>query len=425
MSIYEQCEHLGIKRTLYFSKMVDPAVKIADIRMVVLWCTAYWLINPASVQWQKVNLGAIYFWKSLGIDIMHVGSQLCLTIIDCGPSCFATGHCWHNTSIGVHLLQPEPTCQNIIKQWYSVFFWAILAVPKKVEFQCANVLGGNGIVERSHQSIKVIAARKWSSIPKAVYWYNATPKDGVSPTTAPANKVHAYHLELRGIDIATATCNAQGKHRIGDEAWVKTPHSKWTDKLRMGYLTQIISLQSVRIDGMLHHVKDLWPVVGSKPSSDDERDSEDSTQLVYLKSDPLSDASDISTLPVASCSDADGSSTDESSSEDEAPVILLWWIAWQRRPAQSYTVSNRNRGRVQNEFGNLQPWMKQVRACVVVQICLAGKLCICRCSHQADMTFSQAEELCDLKIRWRVMNRLVDLTSPKQVEVGSCRNCDW
>ena len=90
-------------------------------------------------------------------------------------------------------------------------------------------------------------------------------------------------------------CNVQGKYRIGYIVWVKTLHSKCIDKLRMRHVTKIIRLQSVWVDGRPYHVKDLLPVVGSKPSSDDENDSEDSAQLVYLKSDLLSIVSDIST----------------------------------------------------------------------------------------------------------------------------------
>ena len=127
----------------------------------------------------------------------------------------------------------------------------------------------------------------------------------------------------------------QGKFRIVDVVWVKTLHSKCMDKLRMGYVTKIISLQSVQVNGVSCHVKDLLPVVGSKPSSDDESESEDSTRLVYLESDPLSIASDISTLPadanMVSCSGADCSLTDESSSEHENPVIPLRRSAWQKR----------------------------------------------------------------------------------------------
>ena len=151
---------------------------------------------------------------------------------------------------------------------------------------------------------------------------------------------------------------------------------------------------------MTRHIKDLQPVVGSKTSSEDESGSEDSARLVYLKLNPLSIASDISTLPadanVASCSDADGSSIDKSSSKDEAPVLLLRRNARQKRPAPSCTVSDHNRG-VQDESGNLPPWSKLVHTCVVIPICQACKLCICRHSHQADATFSWTEELCDFR----------------------------
>ena len=98
------------------------------------------------------------------------------------------------------------------------------------------------------------------------------PKDSILPTTAPANMVHAYHLLLQGIDITIAPCNMQGKYRIGNVVWVKVPHSKCMEKLKMGHVTEIISSQLVQVDGMPHHLKDLWPVVGSKPSSDDKSD---------------------------------------------------------------------------------------------------------------------------------------------------------
>ena len=99
------------------------------------------------------------------------------------------------------------------------------------------------------------------------------------------------------------------------------------------------------VNGVLHHVKDLWPVVRLKPSSDEESDSEDSARLVYLKSDPLRVASDISTLPadanMASCSDVNGSSMDESSSKDKA-----------HHPAQKECLTHQG---AQDESENLPP----------------------------------------------------------------------
>ena len=88
-SIHEQCGHPEIKQMLYFSKMVNPAVKKVDIRKVVQRCKACQSINPAPLQWQKGILNATYVWNRLGIDVMHVGSQLYFTIINCGSSHFA------------------------------------------------------------------------------------------------------------------------------------------------------------------------------------------------------------------------------------------------------------------------------------------------------------------------------------------------
>ena len=52
-----------------------------------------------------------------------------------------------------------------------------------LEFRCAYAPAGNGIVKR-------IAAKIRCPIQEAVYWYNITPKDDVSPSTAPANSIY-------------------------------------------------------------------------------------------------------------------------------------------------------------------------------------------------------------------------------------------
>ena len=58
MSIHRQCGHLGIKRTQYFARMVNPAVDKTDVRMVVKMCKACQTTDPAPVQWKKGQLGA-------------------------------------------------------------------------------------------------------------------------------------------------------------------------------------------------------------------------------------------------------------------------------------------------------------------------------------------------------------------------------
>ena len=170
MSIHEQCGHPGIKRMLYFSKMVDPAVKKANIRILLQSCKACQSVNPVLVQWQKGNLSATNVWNRLGIDITNVGSQLYLTIIDCGPSHFALWWLLHRQETGSKINQLE-----------SIFYDR--GPPAKI-------LTDNGVAFSSEQFYAYVLC----PIPEAVNWYNATLKNGVTPTTVPANLGYANHL---------------------------------------------------------------------------------------------------------------------------------------------------------------------------------------------------------------------------------------
>ena len=76
--------------------------------------------------------------------------------------------------------------------------WAV-----RMRFRAAHVPSGNGIVERSHRTIKTIAARSKCSIPEAVYLY-VTPKDDVDPMNAPMNGWGGYVSRTKGIECVEA-----------------------------------------------------------------------------------------------------------------------------------------------------------------------------------------------------------------------------
>ena len=167
-----------------------------------------------------------------------------------------------------------------------------------LQFRCAYSPSGNGIVERSHRTVKTIVARKNCSILQAVYWHNITPKDDVSPCNAPADVVHRYHDQIKGVEDNPLPEPevTRGKYEKGDVVRVKNPHSKCTTKYSTGRVTEVISLQSLKIDGVPRHVKDLRPVMQTQLSSSDESDSEDSEHLIYLNSNLLDSDSDDSSL---------------------------------------------------------------------------------------------------------------------------------
>ena len=87
--IHQKCGHLGVKRTLYFVRIIDPTVFKELVRSVVRACEACQSIDPAPVHWEKGDLSVKKNWSRLVMDVTHYYRGHFLTLIDCGPSCFA------------------------------------------------------------------------------------------------------------------------------------------------------------------------------------------------------------------------------------------------------------------------------------------------------------------------------------------------
>ena len=201
-----------------------------------------------------------------------------------------------------------------------------------LRFRCAYSPSGNGIVERSHRTVKTVAARKNCSVLEAVYRHNVTPKDDISPCTAPADALHRYHIQIKSVEDNPLPEPevTKGMYEKGDVVWVKNPRGKCMKKYSTGRVTEVISPQSVKIDGVSRHIKDLRPVIQMQLSSSDESDSQDSERLIYLNSDLLDSDSDASNLPTDEAS-VEPRTADESTHEDEACVIPLRRSTRQRR----------------------------------------------------------------------------------------------
>lgn len=97
-----------------------------------------------------------------------------------------------------------------------------------LRFRAAYAPTGNSIVERNHQTAKVIAARKQCSITKAAHLYNVTPRDGTTMTEAPARGVYSCEVhdcvrptqEQRAVDTTPGNDGDEG-YNTGVAVWMR------------------------------------------------------------------------------------------------------------------------------------------------------------------------------------------------------------
>ena len=182
--------------------------------------------------------------------------------------------------------------------------------------------------------------------------------------TAPADSMHRYHIRIKSVDDNPLPEPevTKGTYEKGDVVWLKNPRGTCTTKYSTGRVSEVISPQSVKIDGVPRHVKDLRPVIQTQLSSSDESDSEDSERLIYLNSDPLDSDSDASSLPTDEAS-VEPRTADESTHDDEACVIPLRRSTRQRRklPPTVFVIL-RSRGNVgKNLTYRTCVWLRFVR----------------------------------------------------------------
>ena len=293
-TVYEQVKrvhhdvgHPGIRRTLYFARKRDVTVSRQQVREVVQNCDVCKSIDPAPVKWSKGELSVRRVWQRVGMDITHYRGQHYLTLIDCGPSRFTV---WRRIRL--------QTSECVMEQLESVFWergapeeiltdndtafrsrkfaeftdrWAV-----RVRFRCAHVASGNGVVERCHRTVKVIAARKQCTINEAVYLYNVTPRNDSDEQTAPANALYGYTVRVRGVDERLRELPGENEeYQVGDEVWVKPPQGRCDAKYGAGRVTGVMSQHAVEVDGMPRHVRDLRKRAVTVAPSDHGIDEED------------------------------------------------------------------------------------------------------------------------------------------------------
>ncbi|CAM1154283.1 Uncharacterised protein at_DN2337 [Pycnogonum litorale] len=205
------------------------------------------------------------------MNITHSGGKHYLILIDCGPSRFAI---WR------HLRRQDSS--SVIQQLESIFLERGAPLElltdndtaftsqsfrqfaerwgTRIRFRCAYVASGNGIAERCYRTVKRIAARKQFTVAEAIYWYNVSPKNDKTSSTAPANQLYSYKVRIRQIDVAPSdrtTVARNNPYEIGDKVCVRPPINSCEKRYRIGTVTKVVSDQAVEVDNVPRHLRHL------------------------------------------------------------------------------------------------------------------------------------------------------------------------
>lgn len=97
------------------------------------------------------------------------------------------------------------------------------------------------------------------------------PKDGVDPSTAPANRLYSYNLRVYGVDcvLREETPGEKNLYHVGDAVWVKPPGNRCDTRFTRGTVSEVKSDVAVVVDGMPRHIRDLRRRVEHLSDDDD------------------------------------------------------------------------------------------------------------------------------------------------------------
>ena len=166
--------HMGVERTWYLAKRLDKSAEKETVKAVVRQCQQCQSIDPAPASHTPGELGVQEAWSRLAIDVTHYAGRPYLSMVDCGPGRFVV---WRE-------LKGETAteiCHELDKLFYERGPVDELLMDNALAFRSQDMLqlmekwgvrpfyraayraGGNGIIERSHRTIKTMAERSGKS----------------------------------------------------------------------------------------------------------------------------------------------------------------------------------------------------------------------------------------------------------------------
>ena len=281
---------MGVDRTLFLARKIDPDITREAVKRVVQNCERCQSIDPAPIVHKSGVLQVGDNWKRIAVDVTHYRNGLYLSIVDCGPGRVAI---WRKlraeTAVEVEgilngiFLERGPVDEVLMDNSTVFRSEALKQMFEKWNihrfFRAAFRASGNGIVERNHRTIKAIAERGHISPLEAVFWYNMSPKVGLLESSVPQKSVFRYEWRHPSVkpDVVGDVDDDSATVRIGEEVWVKPPNARCTTQWGRGVITDIHSRNNVSVDGMPRHILDIRSV---RESSDDSETDEDGVELL-------------------------------------------------------------------------------------------------------------------------------------------------
>lgn len=276
--------HMGVDRTLFVARRVNPGITREEVRQVVRQCEKCQAIDPAPEVHEPGKISVDNNWKRLAVDVTHYRHQLYLSMVDCGPGRVAI---WRELRaenaveiakvLNEVFLERGPVEEVLMDNGTAFRSQVLKDVLDKWNvrryFRAAYRPSGNGIVERHHRTIKTLAERGQIKPEEAVFWYNISPRSGLDETTVPQRAAFRYEWRhpskvpaVRGEGTATID--------IGEEVWVKPPDAKCTSQWKIGKVTDVHSANNLSVDGVPRHILDVRRLI--RPSEDEESSEEQS-----------------------------------------------------------------------------------------------------------------------------------------------------
>lgn len=277
--------HMGVERSWYLAKEVDPTITKQQVKEVVKNCARCQSIDPAPLQHEVGGLEVNAVWERLAVDITHFHGIAYLTMVDCGPGRFTI---WRQlkSEAAQHIVEElgqvfrergpvrELLLDNATAFRSDLFTRFLESWKVRPYYRAAYRPSGNGIVERNHRTIKAMAERGNMSPMEAVFYFNSAPRYRQEEETIPQRSVFRYEWRQpagpESDDVRMNEPSAQVT--VGDEVWVKPPNARCTTQWNRGVVTKVNSASNIEVDHMPRHILDLRTVAIAE--DDVERDQQ-------------------------------------------------------------------------------------------------------------------------------------------------------